>query len=280
MQGKTALPISSRRCLLFTGADRVRYLNGQTTNDVSKLTKGNAIHAAVCTNKGKMQGEIFISHTGESLQVDYSDLLADTLPLRLEKYIIADDVTMSEPSSTLQGFHFIGNTLPSMPEHVACYQSQRYGQSGSDVWMNSDQVPDFAQATPAVAEWIRIQTCTPLWGTDINEMNMPPEAYREHDTISYRKGCYIGQETIAKIKSIGRVNKKLCLLQGLTPITSLPAEVIHQQKKVGQVTSCQVHPNENGHFHALAILHRSATEAETALSVAGAEWQVVSTLQD
>lgn len=280
MQGKTALPLSDRQQLVFTGEDRARYLNGQTTNDVVKLEAGHAMHAAVCNAKGKMQGDIMIAHQGDRLLVDLPLSLADTLPLRLEKYIIADDVEILGPeieASDVTGFHLLGDTAPELAKETECYASSRFNQPGHDIWLPQATTPPFPVATAAAAEWIRIQTGTPQWGVDIDENNLPPEAFSEHQTISYRKGCYIGQETIARIKSIGRVNKQLCLLQGTSPLEALPLDATSGEKTVGRITSCQSEPDFTGAIHALGIIQAIHSEPETELVVAGSSWRVIQT---
>ncbi|MEM6885918.1 MAG: hypothetical protein AAF571_12900 [Verrucomicrobiota bacterium] len=277
MQGKTALPLNDRQRLIFTGSDRARYLNGQTTNDVTKLTPGHALHAAVCNAKGKMHGEIIVANDGERLLVDLPVCLSESLPLRLEKYIIADDVEIQEPEAVAMGYHMIGEVAPELPEGAECYVSSRYQQPGFDIWLPDSITTDFPVATEAATEWIRIQSGIPKWDTDISENNMPPEAYPEMQTISYRKGCYIGQEVIAKIKSIGQVKKKLCLLQGSLSVETLPAELTLDGRKVGQLTSVQQQPDADGLYHALGMVQTNHSEPETEFEVSGQSWKILRT---
>ncbi|MEM1157357.1 MAG: hypothetical protein AAF649_02280 [Verrucomicrobiota bacterium] len=272
MQGKTALPIHGRERLIFSGSDRTRYLNGQTTNDVGKLKPGHALHATVCTAKGKMHGEIMITNDGERLLVDFPDSLSETLTMRLEKYIIADDVEIQPPQERKSGYHLMTERAPDVPQDVECYTSTRFQRPGYDLWLPESSRPNFPVAGTDISEWIRILCGIPRWGTDISENNMPPEAYPELHTISYRKGCYIGQEVIARIKSIGQVKKLLCLLQGTQPPAALPVEVIRENRKVGLITSCQHTPDQDGKYLALGMIQTDHSEPATEYEVAGCIW--------
>jgi folate-binding protein YgfZ len=280
LAGKTALSLKSRSTLLFTGSDRARYLNGQTTNDVTKLEPGHTLHAAVCTAKGKMQGELFIANTGQQLLVDFPQSLEETLPARLEKYLIADDAEIQLPEPVMQGIHFLvgaASELPDLPTDAQIFQSRRFGRDGHDIWFPTGQEIRVPVASDTTAEWIRIQTGTPLWGIDATENHLPPEIYPETSTISYKKGCYIGQETIARIKSIGRVNKMLCLLRGKAPVAAVPQDLNagNPEKTVGTITSCQQSPDDNGNIHALAMIQSAHSKTGTILSANRADWQVV-----
>ncbi|HEX8312071.1 MAG TPA: hypothetical protein VF614_12180, partial [Chthoniobacteraceae bacterium] len=86
--------LSTRVKLRVTGADRVRYLNGQLTCDVRKLTPGVAVAACVLTAKGKLCGEVLITAAPEAVYIDGDPSLREALPARLERYIVADDVAV------------------------------------------------------------------------------------------------------------------------------------------------------------------------------------------
>src|SRR5688500_14885870 len=84
--------LASRLKLLFTGADRVRYINGQVTANIAKAKTPSVIPACVTTVKGKLSAEVRVSMGPSGVLVDADASLADTLPSRFERYIIADDV--------------------------------------------------------------------------------------------------------------------------------------------------------------------------------------------
>src|SRR5438552_3270226 len=100
--------LSHRAIWLVSGEDRVRFLNGQVTNDVRKLKpNGSAIHACVLTTKGKLCGDIFISARSNSLRLDAEASLRESLTARLERYLIADDVVIKDVTNEWSLIHLI-----------------------------------------------------------------------------------------------------------------------------------------------------------------------------
>jgi folate-binding protein YgfZ len=114
---------------------------------------------------------------------------------------------------------------------------------------------------------LRVEAGTPLWGADIDETNLPQEVGRIQQTISFTKGCYIGQETIARIRTYGHVNRSLGALK-LAEDRRVPrgARVHDGSKEVGQVTS-SVRSPRLGTGLALAYLRRGHQEPGTVLEV-------------
>ena len=212
--------LSDRVKLRLTGADRVRYLNGQVTANVTKLAPGEAMPACVTTAKGRLCAEVFVHATAEALFVDADAAVRETLPLRLERYIISDDVTLDDVSEEFRLWHLTGGAMehPGVRESVSFSSSvNRFGRIGLDIWL---PVADFATVLPSLSaafpilddqllESLRIEAGIPRWGRELNENTLPPEAGLERTHIDYAKGCYIGQEVISRLKSIGHVNRRL-----------------------------------------------------------------------
>ncbi|MEO6871992.1 MAG: folate-binding protein, partial [Chthoniobacterales bacterium] len=88
--------LSARAKLRLTGADRLRYLNGQVSNDLRKATEENAIHACVLSAKGKINADVFVTSEGESFLLESDPGMAEELIARLDRYIIADDVQIED----------------------------------------------------------------------------------------------------------------------------------------------------------------------------------------
>ena len=208
--------LSDRVMLTLTGADRVRYLNGQVTTNVQALRVGETSAACVTTAKGRLCAEIVITASADALLIDADPKLRDTLAARLERYIVADDVTLAEMPAETRLLHFIGtrpSTLGERPLHAA----RRFGRDGWDFWTDASAL---AELRPAIAahhvaldepllETLRIEAGIPRWGRELDEDTLPPEAGLERTHIDYQKGCYIGQEVISRLKSIGHVNRRL-----------------------------------------------------------------------
>src|SRR6266550_3774075 len=96
--------LSPRIKLSVSGADRLRFLNGQLTNDVRKATETNAIEACILNAKGKMEGHLFLHLQADSFLLDADPALKSSLPARLERYIIADDVLIEDVTERLSIF--------------------------------------------------------------------------------------------------------------------------------------------------------------------------------
>ena len=208
--------LSERVEIILTGADRVRYLNGQVTSNVQKLAANHTHPACVTTAKGKLCAEVLITATADALFIDADAALRDTLPARLERYIIADDVTLEDATDTRALLHFIGPP-PSALDGAWCARSRRFGRDGWDVRLPSAAFATMKAALfsqhllldDALLETLRIEAGIPRWGRDIGEDTLPPEAGLDRTHIDYHKGCYIGQEVISRLKSVGHVNRRL-----------------------------------------------------------------------
>ena len=100
--------LSARAKWRLSGADRVRYLNGQVTNDVRTARADEALYACVTNVKGRIEGDVFIHAEGDSLILDAPEALRESLGMRLEKYIIADDAVLEDITDEWRLWHVIG----------------------------------------------------------------------------------------------------------------------------------------------------------------------------
>ena len=241
--------LSERVKLRLTGADRVRYLNGQVTADVRKLGLGRSMPACVTTAKGRLCAEIFITATEDALVLDADAALRESLPARLEKYIIADDVTLEDISETMRLVHVTGEGADEAAALTA-RGANRFGQAGVDLFLPTETFAEtwtrlastHVVLDEALRELLRIEAGIPRWGRELTEDTLPPEAGLERTHIDYHKGCYIGQEVISRLKSVGHVNRELTgflSTQGtpLTPGAQLFAADALEGKPLGTLTS-------------------------------------------
>ena len=208
--------LKSRLKLLFTGNDRIRYLNGQVT---AKLTGTIGVQpACVTTAKGKLCADVFISTFPDAVMVDADGLVAESLPARLEKYIVADDVVIEDITSSASLFHCAGIPAEQVNDIAPAFASNRLGIPGADLLIRSgeDSRPvweklsaRFPTITDELAEVLRIEAGIPRWGYELDENTLPAEAGLDRTHVDFHKGCYIGQEVISRIKSVGHVNRSL-----------------------------------------------------------------------
>jgi folate-binding protein YgfZ len=216
------LDFSARTKLRVTGNDRLRFLNGQITNDVRKAGEAVAVEACVLNAKGKVNAHIFVSAAPDCFWVDADRELREALPARLERYVIADDVQIENVTDRLSVFHVLSRAAPNLSD-CRIVSVRRFAEPGWDVWADAAAHDDvsrqlssaFDHLDPATAEIMRIEEGIPRWGCDLTEEIIPIEANLEERTIDYEKGCYIGQEVISRIKMSGQTNKRLCGLISL-----------------------------------------------------------------
>ena len=306
--GVLDLSFHSRICLI--GADRARFLHGQVTNDVKKLGVGEGCYSAITTAKGKMESDLNIFNLGEELLLDFEPGLAAKVTERLERFIVADDVQIvdAEPHYGLlsvQGSKAadvvkalgLQVELPAKPMgsvkisdvmlgEIYLVNHARQGTVGFDLFVPNNSLGAVADKLIAAAkqvegraagwtafEMARIEAGVPRFGADMDETNIPLECGIESRAIVYNKGCYIGQEVINRIHSIGQVTREL---RGLRladgPLPARGDKLFHAGKEVGYVTSA-VKSSKLGANIALGYVRREANQmgSELILKTASGE---------
>ncbi len=226
--------LASRVKLLFKGGDRIRYLNGQMTANIAAAKCPSVVPACVTTAKGRLCADVFVSIGQSGVLVDADPAVADVLPARLERYIIADDVTMEDVTESIAIVHFLGVKMDALqdavPEEIrgVLVPVNRFGIPGFDYFppFRKDLPPVWEKITArlpvlsdALLELIRIEHGVPRWGRELDETTLPPEAGLDRTHIDFHKGCYIGQEVISRLKSVGHVNREL---RGFVSMDSTP----------------------------------------------------------
>jgi len=305
-QGVGVLDFGFRSRLCLVGADRARFLHGQVTNDVKKLRVGEGCYAAITTAKGKMESDLNIFCLKDELLLDFEPGLTEKISQRLEKYIVADDVQILDVGAhyglwTVQGpqaealVRALGwfSELPGKPlasasisdgtlGEVYIMQNARVGTTGFDLFVPNAALALAAGKLAAAAkatggrfcgwqafETVRIEAGIPRYGADMDETNIPLECGLEGRAITYTKGCYIGQEVINRIHSVGHVNRELRGLRLANGITQLPRrgdKLVHAGKEAGYITSAVQSPGV-GSIIALGYVRREANEIGTELTL-------------
>ena len=311
------IDLSSRSRLCLTGADRVRFLNGQVTNDVKALAPGRGCYAALVNAKGKMQSDLFIHSLADELLLDFEPGLAPAIASRFEKFIIADDVQVVEVAPhygllSVQGPHAadvirklgLAFEPPAQPLHsvtakddtlgeIICANVPRGASTGFDLFVPTAALAAVADKLIAAVkevggcaagwqalETLRVEAGLPRFGADMDETTLPPEAGLEARAVSYSKGCYIGQEIIARIRTYGQVARAL---RGLRLPDDLPAppkhgeKLFHDGKEVGFVTSAVHSPSLNAHI-ALGYVRKECNQPGTTLTLSSETGEIPVTI--
>jgi folate-binding protein YgfZ len=267
---------SSRVKLRVTGADCVRFLNGQITNDIRKATGTVGVEACVLSAKGKLEAHLFVHQDGECFLIDADPALQSVLQPRLERYLIADDVNIEDVSSQFAILHVVG-LEPDVSGACKILSVDRFGVAGFDIWCPAtehDQIiatlsRDYRVCDLDCAERLRVKQGIPAWGRELTPEIIPVEANLERRCIDYEKGCYIGQETISRMKMSGQRNKQLCGLISMNGVQlTADARLIGEPegKDAGWISSTAAIDGRNV---GLGYVKRGFTGAGTQLHAAG-----------
>jgi len=314
------LDLSFRGRLCLTGADRVRFLHGQVTNDVKKLRVGEGCYAALVTAKGRMVSDLNIFALQDELLLDFEPGLTQIVTERLEKHVVADDVQVVDVAPHYGLFSVQGpeaealvralglfTQLPAKPLDSVNNSGAAPGEtylmnqprlappasagisdlhiepiviSGLDLFVPMDSLGAVADQLIAAAKSVggrvcgwtafeiaRIESGIPRFGADMDATNLPLECGIESRGVSYTKGCYIGQEVINRVHTIGHVNRELVGLRLTDDLKTLPAKgdkLFKDGKEVGYITSAVFSPALKANI-ALGFVRREATTPGTRL---------------
>lgn len=300
--------LTGRAEVELTGKDRIELLQGLVTNDVKALKPGSSCHAALLTPKGRMRADLRVLALDERVLLDAEPSLAETLAPLVRSFVFFQEVVVRDLGPRRGVLHvagaFAGSALSragagALPEgdgavasgrvagcEALLVRTDRTGGAGFDVRVSRDEVPEVTRALLSAGalastaddfEARRIAAGIPRWGADLDETVLPNEALFERDAISYSKGCYVGQETVARIRTYGHVNRRLVRLElrGRVPAGT---ELRAGDTKVGTITS--VSPaDEDGLVNALGFVKRDVAPG-TAVVAAGERGPVEGTLRD
>jgi tRNA-modifying protein YgfZ len=286
--------LTGRTLIEVTGADRVQLLHSFTTADVKKLPVGQSCEAFVTSPQGKTLAHVWLTCLADSLLIDTVPGQAALLLAHFEKYIISEDATLREvtadegelllagpQSSNLLKEIFIddASTIIGRPQLAvagAVLKRLNFLAAPSCFLETSRRdVPLLLAAVeqsgamrcyPDAVEMARVEAGTPVFGKDITADNLPQEIGRDALAISFTKGCYLGQETVARIDALGHVNRQLAGVRFAG--NSIPAagtKLFVAEKEVGHVTSAVWSPKLAAPL-AIALVRRAQTKPGTVLA--------------
>jgi aminomethyltransferase len=283
------LDLSARGRVRVTGADRVRFLDGMLSNHVAALPAGGSCPALLLDRKGHVLAQLLVLAREADVLLDSAPGTGALLAGALSKFVVADDVAIEE----LGGWSAASVEGPDARAALARIgvAAPAQGRAAPDPkrpelwwWGAGELTPegvrgigpaaDVAAALEALslprisdasAEVLRVEAGVPRIGAEIGERTLPPEA-RLEPAISYTKGCFVGQEIVARLRSRGGVNRLLVRLRAERPLAA-GARVQRGDVVVGAVTSAVVSP-ASGPL-ALAYVKVDLAEPGTELSVDG-----------
>ncbi|AIE87249.1 YgfZ/GcvT domain-containing protein [Fimbriimonas ginsengisoli] len=274
---------------VITGEDRKDWLQGQVTNDVRSLDPGNSVSFCLCSATGQIQS-VIDAWGFEGRIAMTTD--RETLPAflrRAEEMVIMEDVAAGEATSDFHLISIQGPTaterlskLMSLPDAsagetlvegvpVLCMQSDRTGFGGWDLWVPRSARDvihkvelEFEPVTAEAFNAARLEAGIPMFGVDIHAKTMPPELGPSFEAkhVSYKKGCYVGQEVLMRIHSRGHTNKTWVGLLADGPL-EVGGEVHGAgQGAVGVLTSVAESPTF-GHIGGATVRNEVASNGES-----------------
>jgi folate-binding protein YgfZ len=268
----------SRRLVAVTGAEAAEYLQGQLTNDVEALGDGEGCYSALLDRKGHMQGDMRALRTADGFILDPEAVAADAVVRHLSMYKVGRDVEVAELGDRLALISVIGPGAaelalagPAGPEHS--HREVRIGATparavatdlGVDLLVAPDAVAavltelatrGVEQVDEAAAEIVRVESGRPRFGREMTTRTIPQEAGINERAVSFTKGCYIGQETVARLHYKGKPNRHLRGLR-LEAAAAAGDPVRLGDRELGEIGTAVLSPARGP--IALAILRREA----------------------
>jgi folate-binding protein YgfZ len=274
--GAGVIDLSSRGLLLVSGSEAVMFLNGLITNDVKTLAVNSWMPAVFPNVQGRLLAAVRIIHRDDGFLIDTESATLETVTKLLERFTLAGDFRLTDLTSqtamlSVQGQkaaevmrQAFGETAANV-EHQKMFTAQLENDSnvsiirathtaedGFDLFVNANEARNLLESLtkagaqpvgPDALEMLRIEAGIPRYGIDMDETNVVTETNLD-DSVSFTKGCYIGQEIIARIKYRGHVAKKLTgLVFENNVVPERGAKILSSDdKEIGRITSVTFSP--------------------------------------
>jgi tRNA-modifying protein YgfZ len=298
--------LGHRTQIELSGADRSTFLHNLCTQEIRKLPAGAGCEAFLTTVQGKTLAHVFVFATPESLVLETVAGEAEKILKHLDHYLVCEQVTVTDRSDQWSELYLAGAQSECLLGELTAIQlgearlaHAAANMGGRTVWLRradlagpigfliSARTEDLEAARAALCEAgavacgaeafeaARIEWGFPLFGLDISDKNFPQEVARDSLAISFVKGCYLGQETVARIDALGHVNKTLAglrFLEATIPPSGL--EIRAADQAVGQVTSAAFSPRWSAPL-ALGYVRRGSNMPCTRLTSDLGEIEVV-----
>ncbi len=275
--GTTWFDRSSRIRLEVSGPDRAKFLHNLTTNDVKRLAEGSGHEAFVTSPQGKTLAYVTLLATDRAILLRTDPGVADSFVPHLQKYGVFDDVALDDVSAHTFEYHLVGPEADSVVKSlgvepamlgrslnhqviavdgqpIRLIRERLFGEPGW-TWVGplgaaAGMVERFTaagvtQGDEAMSEARRIEAGMPVSGRDVQGSNLPQEVGRDARAINFVKGCYLGQETVARLDALGHVNRILRggWLEGTSAVPPDGTALVGEDgKAAGTITSAAYSP--------------------------------------
>jgi aminomethyltransferase len=262
------LDLSARGKIRVRGEDRARLLHAMTTNHIQELTPGRGCYAFFLNAQGRILGDVNVLTFPGHFLLDTEPETKNTLYAHLDKYIIADDVTLEDATAGLATLSIegpkagdvlavLGAPAPAKPYSHADWGARivaridSTGAGGFAIFGPASEKQDLARALegagavpadPEAERTVRLEHGKPRYGEEITDANLPQETQQMH-AIHFNKGCYLGQEIVERIRSRGHVNRLLVRLElDCAEPPAAGSSLLREGKEVGEIKSAVLSP--------------------------------------
>ena len=276
-----AVDRSERAKFLVRGGEAVEFLQGQVSNDVEALAPGSGCYATILSHKGKLRTDLRILRGEDFLLLDTEAIGHAVVQHLLQTYALGRDVRFEDVTGSRALVSLIGpgarDALDAVPpgEENAWVEGEHGMYVATALGVDVIGEPGLELGVEPVseeaAECVRIESGRPRLGYDMDADTMPQEAGINGRAVSFTKGYYVGQETVARLHYRGKPNRHLRGLR-LSEPAERGAEIVLGEKTVGRLGSACVSPRLGP--IALALVRREAEPGASVL-VGGAAAEVV-----
>lgn len=294
--GTGFVELEQRCCVRLTGADRQSFFHNFCTNDIKRLNAGEICEAFVLNTKGKILGFMHVAAGADELLLLGHGSQAPTLIQHLDMYLIREDVSLSDASDDYASFFVPGDAVveklgfddsSALAENrfsrvrlgtveTMCMHLELAGFGYLFLCPFNDVAAlkstfvekGLSECSAEALEILRVESKTPWFGIDLDDSNLPQEVQRDDQAISFNKGCYLGQETVARIDARGRVNQLLVGLQfAKEGSPGVGEDLTENDATIGRVTSV-AHSFGQGCDVGMGYVRRKFKDAGTQLHAA------------
>jgi folate-binding protein YgfZ len=309
MESAVWTDLSRQEVLELTGEERVSFLNAYNTQDISNLPARGGALGAVLTQKGKIVSETWILGLPEKILLIVEPGGAQKILEHWKTFLLFAKAELTERSQDWTHWGIFGPRAEALlaqgfggkePEKssatsvrevngspVYLWASDRFGIAGWELLAPAALRPTLVarlqeagsvlggcEIEPSVLDIFRVEAGYPKMGVDMSEDNLVAEVGLDKRATSFNKGCYLGQETTARVNSQGHVNRSLYRFKLPRPYSgSLPAEIFSGEKAVGSLTSLVDSPRFGGPL-GLGLAHRAAFEGDKGIWIQDSQGKI------
>jgi len=300
---RVCFDVSHRSHVVVQGSDRASFVHNFCTQDIVNLPSGRGCEALFLNIQGKILAYVRIFARHDCLRLDMEPGLGPKLVEHLERYVITEDVVIQDITQEFCHYHLasgeaardlgkIANRdlsswtdlqheeLSVADARCEVRRNDMLSLPGFDLLFARNDKPvvdrilselGFSIGDEELYHRLRIEAGTPAYGVDVDESNLPQELQRDSRLLCFTKGCYLGQETVVRIRDRGHVNRYLCGLRiAAGPDARIPSGTVVKRdgQEIGRVTSSAWSP-ALGAAIALAYLRRGFHQPGTQVQVMG-----------